>query len=45
MSFNLKSDRDLAFEQALFRYDIIKKGLLTKARALVASLLKELNPK
>ena len=28
MRFNSKSDRDLAFEQALLRYDIIKKGLL-----------------
>lgn len=28
MRFNSKSDRDLDFEQALLRYDIIKKRLL-----------------
>jgi len=29
MRFNSKSDRDLAFEQALLRYHIIKKSYLS----------------
>ena len=39
MRFNSKSDRDLAFEQALLRYDIIKKGLLKIMIALFRQMV------
>ena len=37
MRFKSKSDRDLAFEQALLRYDIIKKGLLKISKEELSS--------
>ncbi|PZD55352.1 hypothetical protein [Streptococcus salivarius] len=37
MSFNLKSDRDLAFEQALLRYNILKKELLKISKEQLSS--------
>ena len=37
MFFNSRSDRDLAFEQALLRYDIIKKGLLKISKEELSS--------
>ena len=43
MRFNSKSERNLAFEQALLRYDIIKKGLL-KISKYQLSLAQETTP-
>ena len=37
MRFNLKSDRDLAFEQALLRYNILKKELLKISKEQLSS--------
>ena len=37
MRFNSKSERNLAFEQALLRYDIIKKGLLKISKEELSS--------
>ena len=37
MRFNSKSERNLAFEQALLRYDIIKKGLLKLSKEELSS--------
>lgn len=37
MRFNSKSDRDLAFEQALLRYNIIKKELLKISKGQLSS--------
>ena len=37
MRLDLKIDRDLAFEQALLRYDIIKKGLLKISKEELSS--------
>ena len=37
MLFYSRSDRDLAFEQALLRYDIIKKGLLKISKEELSS--------
>ena len=37
MRFNSKSDRDLAFEQALLRYNVIKKELLKISKEQLSS--------
>ncbi len=37
MRFNSKSDRDLAFEQALLRYHIMKKELLKNSKEQLSS--------
>ena len=43
MLFNSRSDRDLAFEQALLRYNVIKKELL-KFSKYQLSLAQETTP-